>query len=49
MNGESKKEFALAIASFAIGAAIASVLGNSKARERLATLSKKFTQKTAVA
>ncbi len=45
MNGESKKQFALALASFAIGAVIASVVGNSKARDKLAEVSKKLFQK----
>jgi hypothetical protein len=30
MNGESKRNFALALASFAIGAVIVGVLGNPK-------------------
>jgi hypothetical protein len=42
MNGESKKQFALALASFAVGAAIAAILGNSKAREKLVEGSKNF-------
>ncbi len=49
MNGESRKELAVAIASFAIGALVAGVLGNSKARERLAAVSKKLAQKAEVA
>jgi hypothetical protein len=40
MNGESKKQFGLVLASFAVGAVIAGVLGNSKVREQLAERSK---------
>jgi uncharacterized membrane protein YoaK (UPF0700 family) len=40
MNGDNKKQFALALASFAVGAVIAGVLGNSKVREQLAEGSK---------
>ncbi len=49
MNGESRKEVAVAIASFAIGAVVAGVLGNSKARERIAAVSRKLAQKAEVA
>lgn len=42
MNGESRKNFAVALASFAIGAVIAGVLGNSKARGKLVEGSKKL-------
>ncbi len=49
MNGESRKEVAVAIVSFAIGAVVAVVLGNPKARERLAAVSKRLAQKTDVA
>jgi hypothetical protein len=42
MNGNSKREFSLALASFAIGAVLAGVLGNSKAREKLVEGSKKL-------
>lgn len=49
MNGESRKEVAVAIASFAIGAVVAGVLGNSKARERITAVSKKLAQKAEVA
>ena len=44
MNGESRKDFAVALVSFAIGAAIAGVLGNSKAREKLVVGSKKLVE-----
>jgi len=43
MNGNSKREFGLALASFAVGAVIAGVLGNSKARGKLLEGSKKLT------
>lgn len=42
MNGNTKREFSLALASFAIGAVIAGVLGNSKARDKLVEGSKKL-------
>jgi hypothetical protein len=42
MNGETRKDFAVALVSFAIGAVIASVLGSSKARESLAEGSRRF-------
>jgi len=42
MNGNTKREFSLAVASFAIGAVIAGVLGNSKARDKLVEGSKKL-------
>ena len=45
MNGDTRKQFALALASFAVGAVIASVLGNSNAREKLAEWSKKLIRK----
>jgi len=44
MNGKSK-QFALALASFAFGAAIAGVLGNSAARAKLMEGSKKLIQR----
>ena len=43
MNGNSKREFGLAIASFAVGAVLAGVLGNSEARGKLLEGSKKLT------
>jgi hypothetical protein len=42
MNGNSKREFGLALASFAIGAALVGLLGNSKIREKLLDGSKKL-------
>jgi hypothetical protein len=44
MNGQTKKQFALALVSFAVGAAIAGVLGNSKTREKLLDGSKKLVE-----
>jgi len=44
MNGDSKKAFAVALASFAVGAIIATVAGNTKARDKLAEVSKKLMQ-----
>ncbi len=49
MNGESKRSFAVALASFAVGAVIAAVLSDTKTREKLATASKKFAKKAEVA
>ncbi len=49
MSGESKRSFAVALASFAVGAIIASVLGNSKTRERLTEASKRLAKKTDIA
>ncbi len=49
MNGDSKKSFAVALVSFAIGAIVAGVLADSKTREKLVTAGKKFTQKADVA
>jgi len=45
MNGESKKQFAVALASFAVGAVLASILGNATARGKLLEGSKKLLQK----
>lgn len=42
MNGESRKSFAVALAVFAMGATIAAVLGNSKARQKITEHSKKL-------
>jgi hypothetical protein len=47
MNGESRRSFAVAIASFVIGAAVASVLGNSKTRERITEASKTVSKRLA--
>ena len=46
MSGESKKSFALALASFAIGAAVAGVLGHPKTRARIAEGGKNLVKKT---
>ncbi|HUK27377.1 MAG TPA: hypothetical protein VLV31_03050 [Candidatus Acidoferrales bacterium] len=47
MSGESRKSFAVAIASFVIGAAVASVLGNPKNRDKIAEASKTFSKRLA--
>ncbi len=47
MNGEAKKQFAVALASFALGAVVAAVLGNSKARDKLSEAGKKLLQREA--
>jgi len=47
MSRESRKSFAVAIASFVIGAAVASVLGNPKTREKITEASKNVTKKLA--
>jgi hypothetical protein len=44
MNANSKREFGLALVSFAIGAALAGILGNSKARAKLLEESKKLAE-----
>jgi uncharacterized membrane protein YoaK (UPF0700 family) len=49
MNGDSKRSFAVAIASFAVGAVIAGILGNSKTREKLLEASKKLSNHANVA
>jgi hypothetical protein len=46
MNGESKRSFAVALASFAIGAVLAGVLGNPKTRESIAEGSRNLAKKT---
>jgi len=40
MNGESKRSFAVALASFAVGAVVASVLGDPKTRAKISESSK---------
>jgi len=49
MNGESKRSLAVALASFAIGAIVAGVLGNPKARERISEASRKLAKRTDLA
>jgi len=44
LNGNSRRQFGVALASFAIGAVIAAVVGNTKAREKLVEESKKFVE-----
>jgi hypothetical protein len=46
MNGESKRSFAVAVASFAIGAVVAGVLGNPKTRAKIAEGSRNLAKKT---
>lgn len=46
MNGDSRKSFAVALASFAVGAAVAAVLGNPKAREKLTEHSRKAAERS---
>jgi hypothetical protein len=46
LNGESKRSFAVAIASFAIGAVLAGVLGNPKTRARITEGSRSLAKKT---
>jgi len=46
MSGESKRSFAVAVASFAIGAVVASVLGNAETRAKLSEGGKNFVKKT---
>jgi hypothetical protein len=46
MNGESKRSFAVAIASFAIGAVVAGILGNAETRAKLSQGSKNFVKNT---
>jgi len=44
MNGQFRKQFAVAIVSLAVGAAVASVLSNSKTRDKLLEGSKKLVE-----
>ena len=46
MNGDSRRNFALAFASFAVGAVVVAVLGNSKTREKLAAHGKKAAERS---
>ena len=46
MNGESKRSFALALASFAIGAVLAGVFGNPKTRAKIAEGSRNLAKRT---
>jgi hypothetical protein len=45
LNGESRKNFAVALASFAFGAVLAGVLGNSDMRAKLVEGGKKLLRK----
>ena len=49
MNGESKRSFAVALASFAVGAVVAGVLGNSTTRQRIARAGKKLAKRARTA
>jgi hypothetical protein len=42
MNGQFRKQFVVVVVSLAVGAAVAGVLGNSKARDKLIEGSKKL-------
>jgi hypothetical protein len=46
MNGESKRSFALALASFAIGVVLVGVLGNPKTRAKIADGSRNLLKRT---
>ncbi len=46
MNGESKRSFALAVASFAIGVVLAGVLGNPETRSKISESGKSFVKMT---
>jgi len=46
MNGESKKSFALALASFAIGAVVVGVFGNTTVRTKISEGGKTLVKKT---
>jgi hypothetical protein len=49
MNGESKRSFAVALASFAIGAVVAGVFSNQATRQRIARAGKKLAKRTRTA
>jgi hypothetical protein len=42
LNGESKRNFAVALASFAVGAVLAGILGNASTRAKLVEGSRKL-------
>jgi hypothetical protein len=46
MNGNSRRSFAVALASFAVGATVAAILGNSKVRERITEHGKKAAERS---
>jgi hypothetical protein len=46
LNGESRRSFALAVTSFAVGAVVAAVLGNSKTREKIALHGKRAAERS---
>jgi len=45
MNGEFRRSFAVAVASFAVGAIVVAVLGNAKTREKIAEHGKKAAER----
>ena len=45
MSGESKRGFAVTLVAFAMGAAFAAVIANSKTREKIAERGKKLLQR----
>ena len=49
MNGESKRSFALALASFAIGAVVAGILGNAATRQQITRAGKKLAKRASTA
>ena len=46
MNGESRRSFAIALASFAVGATVAVILGSPKARDKLAEHGKRVAERS---
>jgi hypothetical protein len=46
MNGNSRRGFAVALVSFAVGAAVATILGNPKVREKIAERGKKAAERS---
>ena len=46
LNGDARRSFAVAVASFAAGAVIAVVLGNSKTREKIAEHGKRAAERS---
>ena len=46
MDGNSRRSLAVALASFAAGAAVAAVLGNPKAREKLTEQGKRAAERS---
>jgi len=46
MNGDSRRSFAIALASFAAGATVAAILGNPAARGKLAEHGKRAAERS---